>query len=134
MADLSTHYKEISPEQTVQNVRKFFNDNGFTIKMTENYESESSTWFCHVDLYLNDYRISGANGKGVSEIYSLASGHAELYERFCNGMMFGANPWWNKSIIKMNQEKHGYSLRADEKKLTYDEVSNNAGGTTVIIG
>lgn len=125
MADLSTHYKERTPEETVQIIRDFFESKGFKLKITQNEESEAGTWYCHVDLYKGDYRLDGSNGKGVSEIYSLASGHAELYERFCNGMMFGANPWWNKSVIKMNQEKHGYSLRADEKKLTYEEVSNN---------
>lgn len=130
MADLSTHYKEVSPEQTVQNIKKFFNDRKFTIKLTESRESEGGTWFCHVDLYLNNERLSGANGKGMTEAYSLASGYAELYERFCNGMTFLANPWWNRAVIDANKEKHGYYLRADEKLLTYDELTNNCYRTT----
>jgi len=59
----------------------------------------------------------------MTEAYCRASGYAELYERFCNGMFFGANPYWNRALMKTNQEKHGYYLRPDEKILSYEELT-----------
>lgn len=125
MADLSTHYKEISPEQTVKNVKKFFESHGLRLEEMDVNQSEAGTWYCHVDVYKGDTKLEGANGKGVSYEYAMASGYAELYERFCNGMAFLGNPWWNYTVLKENQEKNNYYLRADEKILTYDELIHN---------
>lgn len=61
----------------------------------------------------------------MTKEFALASGHAELYERFCNGMIFGVNPYWNRLLIKENMEKHGYHYRADEKLLSIDEVTDS---------
>lgn len=124
MANLSTHYKEVSPEQTVENVKKFFTSNNLTVKECDIGQSEAGTWYLHVDLYKNGNKLCGANGKGMTREYAFASGYAELYERFCNGMTFLGNPWWNMAVTKQNHDKYGYYLRADEKLLSYDELTS----------
>ena len=123
MTDLQHHYKERTPEETVQIIIDFFHKHGFEPKETDMMQSEAGTWSSHVDLYKGDIRLEGSNGKGMTEAYCRASGYAELYERFCNGMFFGANPYWNRILMETNQKKHGYYLRPDEKILSYDELT-----------
>lgn len=122
MADLSTHYKEINPMQTVQNVKDFFESNNLRVVLSDNNQSEAGTWYCHLTLYLGDTILVESNGKGVTEEYSLASAHAELYERFCNGMSFIPNPYFTRTLMAENYSKNGYYFRPDEKILTYDEL------------
>lgn len=55
------------------------------IDVVQNIKSEINTWSCSIQLYDKDKnKILHTNGKGMSEEFSLASGYAELYERFCN--------------------------------------------------
>ena len=125
MTDLQHHYKEISPEQTVANVKQFFADNHFELRLTDLNESEAGTWYCHVDLYKDNVRINGTNGKGVNKEYALASGYAELYERFCNKQFFLYNYHWARDYMKKNKEKFNYYFSSHEKILNYDEELNN---------
>lgn len=122
MADLSTHYKEITPEQTVQNIIDFFTRNNFTLDFSGASQSEAGTWYCHVDLFKNGVKVGGANGKGMTKEYATASGYAELYERFCNQISFISSPFWTTQYMKRNKEKNGYYFRAGEKIQTYDEM------------
>lgn len=122
MADLITHYKERSPQETVELIKKFFNDNGYTLKQTESRQSEAGTWYCHVDVYKDDVLFRGAHGKGMTEEYALASGYAELYERFCNKIFYLANPCWAKTLIEKNKANNGYYFSPKEHILTYDEL------------
>lgn len=125
MADLSTHYKERTPEETVQIVKDFFNNNGLTLIESDLNESEAGTWYCHVECYKNKIRLGGANGKGVNKEYALASGYAELYERFCNQMWFIFSPYWGDFYQEQSFKKNKYYYRPDEKKLTVNELINN---------
>ena len=122
MANLVTHYKERSPIETVNIIKKFFKDNGYQLKQTVSQQSEAGTWFCHVDVYKDDILFRGAHGKGMTEEYALASGYAELYERFCNKIFFLANPCWAKTFIHKNKVNNGYYFSPKERILTYDEV------------
>ena len=124
MADLSTHYKELDPMQTVQNIKDFFEKNNFTLQVYDLNEAESSTWYCGVKLFKGDIILQTANGKGVSKEYALASAHAELYERFCNGMTFLLNPYWVQAFTEENFNRYGYYFRKDEKKLSLDNWVN----------
>jgi len=126
MTNLSVHYKEIDPLETVKNVTDFFISNGLSLKISDVNQSEAGTHYCHVDVYdPSGVLIGGANGKGVTKEYSLASGHAELYERFCNGMFLNGSYYWNRKIQEMSYEKYGYNLRPDEKVLTFEEALEN---------
>ena len=120
MANLSTHYKEREPEQTVEIIKNFFNKNGLDIKLVNLQQSEAGTWFCQLHLFNKEIFIGKSNGKGVSKEYALASGYAELYERFCNSF-FTSNPYWSKSLIDYNQSQNGYNFRKDEKILSIEE-------------
>lgn len=122
MADLSTHYKERSPQETVQIVKDFFTSKGLKVIETELIENEAGTWSNHLELYQDKVWLAKSNGKGMTKDYCRASGYAELYERFCNGMVFLGNPWWNMAITEANYKKHGYYLREDEKILTFNEL------------
>ena len=77
------HYKDRDPIDTIKIIKDFFKDKGFKVT-EENLESESSTWSCHLALYKDNHFIISSNGKGLNKEFSLASGYAELYERFCN--------------------------------------------------
>lgn len=127
MADLTTHYKERTPEETVQIIKDFFNQNGFTLKETDLNQSEAGTWYCHVDCFKNDVNVCGANGKGMTTSYSLASGYAELYERFCNQINFMPSLYWGNLYMDRNYAKNGYYWTPDEKIMTYEETLNCCG-------
>lgn len=53
--------------------------------------------------------------------YAMASGTAELYERFSNNMTFMTNPYWCKAYLKESLDKNGFCFRKDEKWLSFDE-------------
>lgn len=122
MTDFAHHYKEITPLETVQNVKDFFTNVGLTIIESDLNQSEAGTWYCHTDLYLNDIFIGGSNGKGMTKEYSLASCYAELYERFCN-FDCKANHYVHEEIKRQNaQAGHPYKLRHDEKIVSYKDM------------
>ena len=125
MADLSTHYKERKPEETVQLIKNFFESHNLTLKLSDVNESEAGTWYCRLDLFQDDYRIGGGNGKGMTKEYALASGYSEIYERFCNGMYFLPSLYWSKSVIDYNKKHYGYNFNADEKLITGEELLNS---------
>lgn len=122
MADLTTHYKERTPEETVQIIKDFFITHNLTLEETMVQQSEAGTWYCHIDLYQDEILLNGANGKGMTREYALASGYAELYERFANKIAMTCNPSWNKAYVNYNKENYGYCLSKDERKLTYQEL------------
>lgn len=105
-----TKYKDRSPVETVSILKKFFLDRGFDLKLTSNINSECGSWSCRWELYYHNRFIIGQNGKGVNEIFSFASGLAELYERFCNiSILWAHNPIWYDLI------------KPDGKRLTVSE-------------
>ena len=91
MTSLKQHYKERDPMDTVQLITDFFTNRGYKIKITSIEQSEIGTWTCHVEIFKGNLKIQHAHGKGVTKEYCLASGHAELYERFCNKAVNGVN-------------------------------------------
>lgn len=119
---INQKYKERKPEETISIIQKFFEERGFTLKIKEQGFSEIGSYSYHIVLYYQNQFIAFSNGKGTSEKFALASGLAEMYERFCNM----ANSLWNKSalskVIELNKEKHGYCLKEDERIVPYEEV------------
>ena len=80
------HYKDKTPEKTIQIIKDFFNKHNIEIKEEKKFISECGTYSCGITLWYQGKEIQWTNGKGYTEILSLASGYAEAYERFCNGM------------------------------------------------
>lgn len=117
---MTNHYKEREPQETIEIIKDFFNQ--YIIKEVSLDQSEIGTWYCRVELYKNNFYIIGANGKGVTKDYALASGYAELYERFCNKTSFIANPCWVRAFMETNKKRNGYYFSPEERELTYEEI------------
>jgi hypothetical protein len=92
MTNLTLKYKERAPLETIHIIKEFFNNKGYTTRIFNNIETESGSWHCAVELYKNNKLILTTFGKGVNDIYSQASGYAELFETFCNQWAFIKNP------------------------------------------
>ena len=108
-------YKDRTPEETIQILKNFFTSKNFQLKLVSNIKSEAGTWSCRWEIYYNNIFILGQNGKGINETYSLASGLAELYERFCNiPILFGHNVLWNRQLINYNWDVHRCNFTVDE--------------------
>lgn len=86
MTDFARKYKDRDPLETVNIVYTFFTKQGYILNVARNEKTEADTFWCHLELLdKNNSVILTSNGKGASPEYSLASGHAELYERYCAG-------------------------------------------------
>lgn len=121
MSNLNRKFKERTPEETVEIIRNFFLARGITLDIERNKKSkESNTWSCGIVGYKNGTAVIRANGKGMSEAFSLASGHAELYERFCTNISGYFNPYFNKKFIELNN----YLFNPTEKIISYQELKN----------
>lgn len=122
MTSLKQHYKERNPMDTVQLITDFFTNRGYKIKITSIEQSEIGTWTCHVEIFKGNLKVQHAHGKGVTKEYCLASGHAELYERFCNKAVNGLGLTFMKKFVEESNIKNGYSFSPNEKILTYKQV------------
>ncbi len=108
-------YKDRQPEETIEILKKFFISKNFQLKLVSNLKNEIDAWSCRWELYYNNIFIVGQNGKGITENYSLASGLAELYERFCNiPILFAHNVLWNRQLINHNWDIHRCNFTVDE--------------------
>lgn len=110
---LLNKYKDRTPKETVALITKFFEKKGFKIKR-QIFETEIGTWTCRIDIYMNGLEILGANGKGVTEDFALASGYSELFERFCNRNNYINNPFFIRKAKKLRPE---YLYDKDERTL-----------------
>lgn len=120
--NFQTKYKDRTPQETVQIVKSFFENRNYEIKELLNFKTEALTWTCRIEIYKNGIYILGANGKGMSEEYSLASGYAELYERFANNCNYLRNINFMRKYCELSYKDKGYYMHPDEKILSYDEV------------
>lgn len=77
-------FKTRSPEETIKIVQDFFKSKNLILKEIYNENNIENCFSFSYFLYYNDLLIQTSNGKGVTKIFARASGHAELYERFCN--------------------------------------------------
>ena len=116
---LETHYKDRDPLETINILIDFFTQKGFEIQMPVLFQSEIGTWTCHIEIYSNEFKIEQANGKGVSKEYCLASGYAELYERFC-AKDKNACVW---PFTQKAHEIYGYYYDENEKILSNKEIT-----------
>lgn len=120
--NLTNKYKERNPQETIALIQQFFQREGYVTTVENNGQSEAKTWGCSVVLFKNGLEIMRAHGKGTTEIFSLASGHAELYERFCNNCQNIRNLLFCTKMTAMSHEKYGYYFHPDEKPLTLQET------------
>jgi ribosomal protein S12 methylthiotransferase accessory factor YcaO len=122
LTNLQNKYKDNNPESTINNIKDFFHNKGYTIKIIEMKEPVPGIYWCHLKLFYKDILIQTANGKGASKQFALASGHSELYERYCT---FCGNPLEykinQKKLFELNLNK--YKLFPDEKYITLSYIA-----------
>lgn len=121
MINLKTKYKTRKPKETIKLVNNFFKDQGFEIVVANNKKSEAGTYYCHLLLMKNGYTFQFSNGKGMTEEYSLASGYAELYERYCNRSPWDLNILYNKCYTTKKIKEQQYIYNKEEKKLDLEK-------------
>lgn len=124
MTNLEFKYKERAPLETIHIIKTFFNNKGYTTRIFNNIETESGSWHCAVELYKNNKLILTTFGKGVNDIYSQASGYAELFETFCNQWAFIKNPIIAEAQMLLSKQNNGYYFHPEEKELNIIEALN----------
>ena len=118
--------KDLSPIETIENIKQFFSSKNLIIKEEKLSRSEESgTWSCYVLVFSNSTIILQTAGKGATAEYALASGYAEAYERFNNKIVINQNPFINNVLLKTNFQKNGYYIDKDEHLISYQEFKNN---------
>lgn len=79
-----THYKETTPDKTVRFLRAVLEE--LNVQVEECWQRKSTIGTFSLRLNFKGTEI-GANGKGVSKAYALASAYAELFERYQNDII-----------------------------------------------
>lgn len=115
---LYKQYKETSPEETVDRIRKILFDSGVEIKEVEQANSNNTFFAAHLHICnaaLLPYDLT-TNGKGISPAYALASAYGELMERIQSGILFKQRSF----LAKPFQKGVGFSFQANDlKSLKY---------------
>lgn len=122
MTNLDIKFKERSPEDTIQVIKDFFTERGCTYKITASEQSEADTWWAGLEIYFNDILVGKSNGKGATELFSLASAFAESYERFCNRIQYFSIPIVNELGMQLCHNKNNYYISPLERKITFEEI------------
>lgn len=122
--NLDGKYKERLPKDTVEIIKNFFTSRGYTTVVEGLNQSECGSWSCFVSLYMEEQRLFNQCGKGTTQEYALASGYAELFERFCNKITLFLNPMLSKKFTAFNKIISGYYICQDEEMLKEEDVLN----------
>ncbi len=122
---LDFRYKERTPIETIQIIKDFFKEKGFTLDLEKESQSEAETYSCHIKLYFEDDFIMFSNGKGATKDLALASGYAEMYERFCNRIKIYTQKNLYTKFKNVNQKCYGYKIHPEEKVMTYEDAVLN---------
>lgn len=126
MTNITNKYKDRTPKETIKIVQDFFNSLNLKIEEDIILQSECETWSCRIYLYANEELILASNGKGMNKEFALASGYAELFERFCNKNRLFMHPIALSFFIQLNKNKKGYFLHPQEKQLTFEDFKTNS--------
>lgn len=115
-------YKDRCPEETIKIIENFFLNKGYKIIVEELQPTECETWGCVLYLAIDNQKILTSNGKGMTKEFALASGYAEMFERFSNRIAIYLNAFWGKDSLMSNYKKHGYYINKEEKLVSFEEV------------
>lgn len=121
MTNITNKYKDRTPQETIEIIKKFFNELNLRVEEQDVYESECGTWSCRIYLYVQNEQIFVSNGKGTQRDFALASGYAELFERFCNKNRLFMHPIVLSFMTQLNKSKKNYFLHPEEKYLSLEE-------------
>lgn len=110
-------YKDKDPLETIENIKKFFHKQNYEIKTQIIYfNKHSNTYWCTLELYYKNNLYLSQNGKGATKLFCLASGYAELFERYCSNYSIYMN---NFLYTKYCQQ---YKIN---NNCTFEELLNN---------
>jgi YcaO-like protein with predicted kinase domain len=112
-------YKEATPKQTVFKIRNILEKVDILVTPTLIKSPFKNIYSTRIEASEQDGSF-GANGKGKTPIFSLASAYAEIIERIQNSLMLGGNgvPKSLNNYIKKRTDFHYYP---DERIMSKDE-------------
>lgn len=112
MATKNMHFKEVSPQKTIDKIRNILRNIG--IEVDENYGHDETIDTYSVRLTIKGTEV-GSNGKGVDKIFAEASAYAEFIERLQNNVLIN-------DISKTDDEEIKFIFEPDEKILSSEEI------------
>lgn len=131
--NLNKKYKDRDPMETVQIITDFFIKEGYNIEIIENEKTKANSFWCRIVLKNQEGKVVlGQNGKGTTLEYSLASGHAELYERYCANFHI-QNFYDVYKYLNNNKKDFGYFHEKNEKYLTFEEIQSFSNRVNIAI-
>lgn len=107
--------KEESPEVTVEKIKNILAE---LEVLTEENKTIHKSEFCHSSRITFAGTEIGANGKGITDIASQASAHAELLERLQNQFLFHIESDFDDSIFN----DYGFYHSPDEQLVECDDL------------
>lgn len=107
-------YKEVTPEETVERIKKILDKIGIEVEEIWNKQSSVGTYSLRVCVKGTDI---GQNGKGMTKEFAMASGYAEFLERLQNGIF--------RFRVEKPTKELPFSNFPDEKYFTVEELIQN---------
>lgn len=119
-------YKDNFPKETIKNIKNFFEEKNLILEEKTIFQSEeSNTWTCIIELLTQNEKIISTTGKGVTKDLALASGYAEMFERFCNKNYLNIHPFVNFFQLGYNYEKNNYYINKEEKIENFETINKS---------
>lgn len=108
MFDIANKYKEVTPQETISRIKNLLSQHGIETAEDKWWNKSHSVLPSSVTVKVKNVPFS-TNGKGVSDIFALASGYAEFMERLQNISM-------PRSKFRLDASKNHY-LKTPDRKL-----------------
>lgn len=123
--EYTNSYKDRAPIETYQIIKQYFDSLEFNV-IDEVWQTVAGTWSSrHILLDNTQNQIVSSNGKGMTKEFCLASGYAELYERFCLKAKYWINPIILNKVKRQNYLQYGYHLDKDERIIDIEYMRKN---------
>ena len=106
-------YKEVLPEKTVEKLKGLLKQLG--IEVEEKWIDASSVGTYSLRVCIKGTNI-GQNGKGMTKEFAMASGYAEFFERFQNGMF--------RFRLEKPTKELPFTYAPDERTLSVEKLMN----------
>ncbi len=113
-------YKETTPVSTISRIQKILLDLNINVKTVKWNNPFNNIYSVRLEA-LEENGNFGANGKGLTELYCLASAYAEYIERVQNEFIAGA-VGLNKIFLDKVKAETGYYYFPDEQIVTKKEL------------
>ena len=120
-----TRYKDKSPLDTVNYIKRILDKLGVRIEETTG-ESSYGTYWVHLKGYYKKALVGISNGKGSTKEFALASGYAEFMERIQNQLQSNSIAPLSTDFFSGNN-KFRFMAHQNEKYLSAEEVINSNG-------